>query len=295
MKAKIFRSFLLLLIVLLLPLTLAGCGNKATVQGTLNSLIPWGVSEEFTYDIYDEESPEFKKEKKEAVGTYKVTLKKHPANEEFNLLKKNTENKVSYSYETIEIIQKLQKGTTTITHQSVIRIAGGDTLHSPIFASKTVTKDTKITYFAFSDFTKKKITGVVNGKNVKIDRKKIMFDNAQLHQLIRSTSELKNLVFNFVMSTFENNTITSNSITVENKKERKGKEVFYNTNWHEYKAYELEIRKNTKLISNPQKIYLCEALKYKNWEIKNPVVRFEEYKGKTDKKIIYELKDYKLI
>lgn len=294
MKANIIRKFLAILIFSLIPFTLAGCGNKSTVQGTLNNLVPWAISEEFVYNVYLEGGENFNKQPKEKDGTYKVTLKKHSPNAEINHIKRKQTDKGSYSFETLEIIQKLDVGTTKITHQSIIRISGGVTLHSPIFASKIIENGTSISY-GYINFENKKLKGLVNGHDINIDRKKIMFDNTQLHQLIRSVSNLDKLSFNFIMSAFETNKISTNNITVESKGQKKGKDIFYSDKLKDISAYELLIRKNTKLSSAVQKIYLSDAVKYNKWEIKNPILRFEEYNGKKGTKVIYELEEYKLI
>ena len=97
------------------------------------------------------------------------------------------------------------------------------------------------------------------------------------------------MVFSFELVTARNQFATY-SMTAQTRKDTKSVDIPYNN--QKIETYVVDLTKSGKLKTRAQELYYAKNdMTVNGWPVKNPLVKFIEYKGTTDKQVIYELKD----
>ena len=269
-----------LIFILIIPFALVGCGKKASIQGTLNNILKNDLnSSTFTYDVTDTETGD--------KGNLTVNVKKYSPNKEITLL---NSTKRTYTFEVMEITQTLKMKNVEYNLQSITRISGNENLYAPLYFARQEKENGKEKLLASGEINKTSTTVTINGKKQPIHKsKKAFFDNTQIHQVIRGVQSFENMVFSFELVTARKQFATY-SMTAQTRKDTKSIDIPYNN--QKIETYVVDLTKSGKLKTRAQELYYAKNdMTVNGWPVKNPLVKFIEYKGTSDKQVIYELKD----
>ena len=269
-----------IIFMLIIPFILVGCGKKASIQGTLNNILKNDLNAStFAYDVTDTETGD--------KGSLTVNVKRYSANKEINLL---NSTKRTYTFEVMEIMQTFKMKNVEYNLQSITRISGNENLYAPLYFARQEKIDGEEKLLASGEVNRTSTTVTINGKKQPVHKsKKAFFDNTQIHQVIRGVQTFENMVFSFELISARNK-FSTYSMTAQTRKDTKSIDIPYNN--QKIDTYVVDLTKSGKLKTRAQELYYAKNdITVNGWPVKNPLVKFIEYKGTTDKQVIYELKN----